>query len=351
MKITKLVWMQKNELLIEQEGGDAMSRYACKTMLKEGFTIIRLTDSITGSIAEIVPEMGNNLFNFESAGHQVIHPPESLKSLTSDTFATYKCGIPILSPPNRVKNGSFIFRGKQYNLPLNEPPDHHLHGQIGSKAWEVMDSGVTEERGAYVTSRFSYSMHPEIMKYFPHPLTFTLNCRLHKGRLYLEGGIVNESQEEESPYAFGFHPYFSLPFESGEEMILRVPAAAEWPVTHEAFVTGMPAVTDFSQSLNEGVNITDFPILGCSLIELSESDRICRITLKNRGYSIAYHFDEQFPFVVLFRPDWASAFSLEPYTYVTDAFNVPYDPELTGAKGIRAGEEIRFSTSLWVETN
>jgi aldose 1-epimerase len=328
-----------------------MSQYSARQVMKEGFTVIVLSDAGSESTAEIIPEVGNNLFRFDSGGHPVILPPISLHLLRNEPFANFKYGTPILFPPNRVKNGRFSFQGLTYSLPLNEPPSNHLHGEICSKAWEVLEYGATEEKGAFVTSRFRYELHPELLAYFPHPLSFTMTYCLYDGRLHLDGAIVNEG-EDEAPFAFGLHPYFSIPFDSGEELMLKVPAAAEWPVTSEAFVTGRPSVTSFSRSLNDGVHISNYPQLGCSLLALDDGDvnRICRIEMPNRGYAISYQFDRQFPFVVLFRPDWASAFSLEPYTYVTDAFNLPYEHELTGVKGIRAGEEIRFTTSLWIES-
>jgi aldose 1-epimerase len=325
-----------------------MSRYSAQTIFKEGFRVIEISDSKSHSIAEIIPEIGNNLYRFETAGRQVIMPPASLSSLKIDDFGAYRYGTPILFPPNRVKNGNFMFRGGKYNLPRNEAP-HHLHGQLGREAWEVVDFGTSEDQGAFVTSRFRYASHPEILRYFPHPLTFTLTTSLRNGLLQLEGTIVNEG-EDEAPFAFGLHPYFSLPYETGERMVLTVPAAEEWPVTNEAFVTGTPRITDFSRKLSDGVDLRDFKPLECALISLAHGQRTCRIAMKDSGYTIAYRFDEQFPFVVLFRPDWSSAYSLEPYTYVTDAFNLPYEPDLTGARGIQAGEEVRFTTSMWVET-
>jgi aldose 1-epimerase len=129
-----------------------------------------------------------------------------------------------------------------------------------------------------------------------------------------------------------------------------MPAAAEWPVTNEALVTGTPAVTELSRKLNDGVNLRDFKPLDCSLVSVADGDGCCRIALKDSGYTIVYRLDQLFPFVDLFRPDWSSSFSLEPYTYVTDGFNLPYAPELTGARGIRVGEELHFTTSIWVET-
>jgi len=326
-----------------------MNRYGAKRELREGFAVIELTDSKTQGIAEIVPEIGNNLIRFRIGGRQVLVPPASLREFRETPGETFRYGTPILFPPNRVKGGRIAYRGREYRLPLNEPTNH-LHGELCSRAWEVVDMGASDEEGAYVTSRFSYSSHPDILAYFPHPLKFTVTARLHDGRLVMSGTIENEGKDE-APFAFGLHPYFSLPFGSGEEIVLRVPAAEEWPVTNEAFVTGTPTETEFSRELNRGVSISEYPRLGCSLLSLDPAaDRTCRIGMKDRGYSIAYRLGPEFPFVVLFRPDWAEAFSLEPYTYVTDAFNLPYEPGLTGAKGIGPGEIVGFDTSMWVES-
>jgi len=326
-----------------------MSRYEARRIRKDGFEAIVLRDSVADGVAEIVPELGNNLYRFSIGGREALVPPPGLREFKEKRDAAFRYGTPILFPPNRVKGGRIAYGGREYRLPLNEPTNH-LHGELCSRAWEVVDLGASEEDGAFVVSRFRYSRHPVILDYFPHLLAFTVTVRLREGRLDMCGTIANEGADE-APFAFGLHPYFSLPFGSGEEISLRVPAAEEWPVTNEAFVTGRPSATAFSRELNRGVSITDYPPLGCSLLSMDkDGDRTCRMELKDRGYAIAYRFGPAFPYVVLFRPDWASAYSLEPYTYVTDAFNLPYERELTGARGIGPGEEIGFDTSLWIES-
>ncbi|TVY10955.1 aldose 1-epimerase [Paenibacillus cremeus] len=327
-----------------------MGRYGASLSTNEGFTTVVLTDSGSDAIAELIPEVGYNLFRFECGGRSLIQSPESLISLKQAPVC-YQYGTPILFPPNRVKNGTFTFQGRTYQLPLNEPPDHHLHGEIASKPWEVIEFGVTEEQGAFVTSRFAFADHPEMLAYFPHRLSFTLTYRLFEGRLKLSGVIRNEG-DDDAPFAYGFHPYFPLPF-GDEEIVLTAPAACEWPVMSKSFVTGMPSVTDFSAQVSgKGASISNYPELKCTMLELQDDERgnrICRMALKNQGYTIAYQTDPIFSFALLFRPSWASAFSIEPYTCLTDAFNLPYEHEQTGVRGITAGEEIRFTNQLWME--
>jgi aldose 1-epimerase len=324
-----------------------MPTYTAAAETEEGQQVIVLRDAERDAHAAIVPEIGNNLFRFVVGGRPVIQSPEQTRDFKKDPSVAFRYGIPILFPPNRIKNGTFTFRGRTYRLPLNEP-ENHLHGEISSKAWEVKDYGASEKDGAYATCRFRYADHPEIMAYFPHALLFEVTYRLYKGALTMESTILNEGKDE-APFAYGLHPYFPIFAEDGEEVRLQVPAAREWPVTSEAFVTGLPEATSFSIRAAEGVDLREYPVLGCNMLELQDGDRTCRIAMKSRGYTIAYRIDPGFPFVLAFRPPWASAFSLEPYTYVTDAFNLPYDRALTGAKGIGPGEEFRFVNRLWIE--
>jgi len=325
-----------------------LSRYNVEREIRDGVAVIVLKDLETNSQAEVVPDIGNNLIRFESNGRQLLEAPASLSDMRNENFGATMHGMPMLFPPNRVKGGKFSFNDRLYSLPLNEPPDHHLHGEICFRKWEIIDFGASEDSGAYVTSCFSYESWPEIMTYFPHPLVFTITHRLQEGRLDLDGTITNEGAEE-APFAFGLHPYFPIPASGGDAVVLQIPAAAEWPVSDLSFVLDKPAVTDFSLILNKGAPIGDFPALGCSLLSMREVDSTCRILIRDGGYSIVFRFDRLFPYLLLFRPDWSSSFSLEPYTSVTDAFNLPYEKELTGARGIAGGETVAFKTSIWIE--
>ncbi|MFC5470518.1 aldose 1-epimerase [Cohnella suwonensis] len=324
-----------------------MSRYAVERVESEAYPVFRLRDEACGAVADIAPGVGNNLIRFEIGGRNVISSPPSVRALKHETFGAFRSGVPILFPPNRVDQGQFDFNGRTYRLPINEPPNYHLHGEICAKAWEVLNVSANEEEGASVVCRFRFAADPDILAYFPHELTFTVACRLHECELHLGGDIRNEGREE-APFGFGLHPYFSVPFGDGERIELTVPATAEWPVTDEAFATGEPSVTAFSERLNEGADISDYPLLGCSMLSLAEGGAECRIRMQRGGYTIRYRVGPEFPYLLLFRPDWSAAFSLEPYTCVTDAFNLPYAPETTGAKGIKPGQTISFATSIAV---
>ncbi|WP_258234993.1 aldose 1-epimerase [Paenibacillus agaridevorans] len=326
------------------------SQYEARQHERDGAIVYELNDARHKAVAEIMPEAGNNAISYSWRDIQVLSPPPNAAAFRDDLGARTLYGTPILFPPNRIKGGTYIFNGNRYQLPINEPPHHHLHGELLQRAWSVTDYGASNEHGAYVTGRIELAAHADIMDYFPHKLTFDVTHRLYEGRLLMEATISNHGKQS-APFAFGLHPYFHLPPEKETSVQLTVPAREEWPVTNEAFVTGLPSRSALAEKLNdgEGISLRDYQELGCSLVTLADGERVSRIYMKESGYRIAYETDRSFPFLVLFKPDWSSAFSLEPYTYVTDAFNLPYDAGLTGSRGIEPGEVVQLRTAMWVE--
>ena len=155
--------------------------------------------------------MGNQVVQYEVDGRQVLLNPTDLSTLAASPFWY---GIPILSPPNRVRNSTFRSSGRSYVFP-NNLGEHHIHGEIGYKSWKVADYGSNEKQGAYVTSHFSYVDHPECMTYFPHELTLSFTYSLKEGVLSLYGHVRNDCREE-APLALGFHPYFNISLGSKE---------------------------------------------------------------------------------------------------------------------------------------
>lgn len=323
-----------------------MNGYHVELIDNGDYTAVQLHDSSSQAKATILPGCGNNLIAYECRGKPVIVPPPDIHAFVSEADIRTWFGTPILFPPNRVKGGRFHFEGTDYDLPINEPPHHHLHGDLPRKPWVIDAYGAAEENGAYVTCSFHFKDHPDILAYFPHELSFTVTYTLYKGRLDMHIAAANQGRKR-APFAFGLHPYFAVP--AAEACTLSVPAAQQWPITPLSFVTGEPLATVLCEQFRQGVALADYPELGCTLLTLSEDDRTCRFDMKEAGYRIAYELDRSFPFVLLFKPSWAEAFSIEPYTYVTDAFNLNYPKELTGARGIDPGEELHLSTGLWVE--
>ena len=78
--------------------------------------------------ADICPRLGGNIIRLTYRGENVFRALEDEAELKINP---YLWGAPILMPANRTKEAKFVFEGKEYRLPLNEPRFNcHLHGLV-----------------------------------------------------------------------------------------------------------------------------------------------------------------------------------------------------------------------------
>lgn len=309
--------------------------YHVERIEEEGCKVVVLKDEQHDAFIRVIVDIGCNVTRFRTGGRELLVPPRDLKQLRK---MSAHFGYPVLFPPNRISGGRFEWRGRKYQFPLNADGVHHMHGELKDRPWRVVDFGSSSERGAWLTASFSIPEHADIYAYFPHKLRFTLTISLHEGKLYYEGTIANEG-DDEVPLAAGLHPYF--PVEPDD--IVQIDVWREWPI-QGAFVAGAPNVSDTAIQVGKGIRIHELPSEGYRLFELAPtSDRYhAAIHRPSNGTTIVYEMDASFRYLVLFKPSWSQAVSLEPYTCVTDAFNLDLPPEVTGARGIHPGQQYAF---------
>ena len=113
----------------------------CRTGIRE---TVRL--SAHGFTAEIVPEIGGNLFRLRDPnGRALLREPHSLDELSS---ACVCFGIPTLFPPNRIDGGKFTFRGRECSLPVTEPRNNNaLHGLCRAESCAIRHSADLQSGG------------------------------------------------------------------------------------------------------------------------------------------------------------------------------------------------------------
>ncbi|MGI6636418.1 MAG: hypothetical protein ACOX7B_14815 [Christensenellales bacterium] len=61
---------------------------------------------------------------------------------TEEAFQKYPnvYGMPLLFPPNRIRDGRFAFRSRTYIFPINEPArNHHIHGLLSVMPFQTAE--------------------------------------------------------------------------------------------------------------------------------------------------------------------------------------------------------------------
>jgi len=298
--------------------------------------------------ADICPAIGANCIRFASGGLNVLRTPPGL-----DAFYTQPnvYGMPLLFPPNRIQNGVFLFQGRVYRFPVNEPArGHHIHGILSSTPFLAADTCIQAD-GVCASFAVSFDDHTPYLS-FPHAFHVRLGYRLDHSGLTQTITLANLSTQS-MPAGLGFHTAFQVPFvpytaqeeyrltaQVGEEICLDSTTIIPTGETLKASVIG--------QALCEGALI---PTKGPFSHHFGR--RTGEITLSHVPTSAAVHYlpDPFFSFLMLWNGGGQSGFICpEPQTWQVDAPNSPLPPEKSGFFTLEPYETLHLTNKLCIDS-
>jgi len=299
-------------------------------------TVLTLHDEGTGSSASILPSYGFNLFDLRlPLGGSVRPVLRTHPGWVEAPRDAARNGTPILFPyPNRVREGRYRFRGKEYELPITLKPNA-IHGFALDAAWDVVEHKATASE-AFVTGRYQISKQsPQMQAHWPSDAILQVRYGLAGKRLTMTVTVSNPTADE-LPYGFGIHPYFRLPFTPGgdlEQTRVVLPASKYW-VLSDFLPTGERRAVDRRLDFRQGQARKDLK-LDDVLTDLAfESGQcVCRLVDLALRAELQLRFDRNFRELVVYTPAEADIISLEPYTQTTDAINLQ-------ARGVDAGLRV-----------
>jgi aldose 1-epimerase len=291
-----------------------------------------------GSRAEIWPALGFNCYRWQVLRglllYELLYADPQLFGNSRPT----RSGIPILFPfPNRIRAGRFSWEGKDYQLPLNDPPlKNAIHGFACRRPWRVVDQGASET-GTWVTGAFQGSLDArDCLGLWPADYELRITYRLGHNLLRIEAKVLNPDQTP-LPFGLGYHPYFRLPFTSTvqpAECLIQTPAKACWELV-ENLPTGQRSPLDAARDLNAPRVFTELN-LDDVLTDLPSRPAIEEGLLERAALhgapddALRVLCSPEFREMIVFTPPHRQAFCVEPYTCTTDAINLQ-------ARGLDAG--------------
>ncbi|MCC5930186.1 MAG: aldose 1-epimerase [Cyclobacteriaceae bacterium] len=157
----------------------------------------------------IIPDLGANLTRLvlpvtEGEGLQLIEGIQyDVEARHDPTFMSA-----FLFPfPNRIKDGKYQFRGRQYYFDCNEKERNNaIHGIVYNMPFQIIREKTDAER-LEVSLLLEYNGNHSG---YPFPFSMQVNYSLHS----LEGLeveiLVKNSGSEVMPVGFGWHPYYVL---------------------------------------------------------------------------------------------------------------------------------------------
>ena len=281
--------------------------------------------------AVIIPDAGANCISLVHlpSGDQLLRVPENGRKLRegSNVF-----GLPLLFPPNRVRDGRFLFHGREYRFPINEPErNNHIHGFLHRTPFAWAGEGT-----------FVYSAdadHPYLS--FPYPFTVERRYTLSAQGLCCTVRIVNGSGQP-MPCGLGIHAALGLHRDSA--CSLKIPVIRQWLVDPARLLpTGQTLEhSRLLDALRAGSLDPDREPIS-ALLECAPGSEV---SLRKPQGVWKCRMDKSFRFVMLWNGGGGRHFVCpEPQSWITDAPNLCMHAETSGLLEIQPGETLQTELS------
>ena len=255
-------------------------------------------------------------------------------------------GMPVLYPSNRISGGSFIFEGREYVFPVNEPSTGcHIHGFLHETPFALVKKSKSAATFLYEASE----QNPYTT--FPHAFAMEISYALGEKGLMQTTRICNRSNQN-MPNILAFHTTFNVPFIRGstsEDVRLLAEVCQEIERDEHYLPTGNRLPDDeYTLALIEG---TCRPL--CKKISRQYKAFLGgRVEMNDirSGVRLVYELDEKFPFRLLYNGGSADYICIEPQTGMANCPNAPFDRREAGFDYIEAHGEKSYTASIYLKT-
>lgn len=301
----------------------------CAKTIWNGLEAYTLSNALYEAV--ILPDYGANCISLTHlpTGTALLRAPEAPEALQK---SAYVYGLPILFPPNRVKDGTFTFDGRTYSLPINDPPRHsHIHGLLAKMRFAPCEEGVFRFEA---TAAVPYPA-------FPHSFTMERRYALDEHGLHHEIRVTNTG-EAAMPLAVGLHAAFCA--EAGDA--LHLPALRQILLTPDFLPTGeTQAESPLLSALRAGT-------LETQALPLSHQFCVAPGPWIHHRKAVDFCFepDPAFRFVMLWNQEGGKGFVCpEPQSCAVNAWKGLVPAQECGMDSLKGGESRTYRMRFWAQ--
>ena len=295
--------------------------------------------SAGGYEAEFSADIGATCFRlfYKPLNAEILRTPNGESQRNTNV---YLFGNPILFPPNRIRGGKFVFRGKEYVLPVNEPQTGcFIHGNLLNLPFAKKQISQSE-------IEFTYSAEKGEYLGFPHDFTVRRHYKLGENGLEEYTTVINDGVCE-MPVMLAYHTTFNLDFCGNMQNVkLHVPVTQEYLRDKNFLPTGETAYGRLRDI--ELANGKFVPAKQPFSAFYKANDKTVAL-LKGTGASVYYEADSIFGYRMLYRGDGDSFVVCEPQTCVIDCFHFEQNSEELGLIVLSGGESKTFYTRICIK--
>ncbi len=251
-------------------------------------------------------------------------------------------GIPLLYPQNRISGGEFIFEGRRYTFPINEPKTGcHLHGDLHSTEFYATD------RSTHLLRSFT---ERDGRVGFPHRFRIEMIHELSENALIHRISVTNLS-DMNMPHFLGFHTTFNLPFCEGshpEDVSLYCELGDEIERDMSVYLpTGRISDPDeITSDIRAGALKPAEHTLSRHYKAVGKGE--VRLIDNVRKIALCYEIDEKLPFRLIYNGGAKNFICLEPLGSMANCQNSPFDREYAGFDFIEPGKTKEYIMKIYL---
>jgi aldose 1-epimerase len=279
----------------------------------DGLPAITLSSPDEDLEAAFVPDAGMVGCSLHHRGDEILGQRHGLARYVAEASTM---GIPFLHPwANRLGARRFVTLGREVDLGVAEPPPNSdpnglpIHGLLSAaRGWRVERRDSSDSGGA-ISARFDFAAHEGLMRAFPFPHEVGIEVTLAGSRLTI-ATMVEATQDEPVPAAFGFHPYFQLPGVDRAHWEVEIPVRERLLLDERMLPTGE----------REATSVAGGPLRDRTFDDAYVSPPAdAPFTVSGGGRRIEVAFESGFPFAQVYAPAEDDVIAIEPMTAPTNA--------------------------------
>lgn len=300
-----------------------------------GFAVVRIKNE-RGCFFDVIPSLGAMVYRIGLSGKDD-HVQDILRFDSPDKLDenTHFRGRVLFPFNDRIPEGRYSFKGKEYRFPINEVSDcSSIHGLVYDKQFVEKESHLTEESGSIT---FAYNIHSGDWDYYPFSSSLDVTYKLSDegfGIYYVFSNDGNETM----PVALGWHPYFNLRGQV-DTWKLRCGGGRYVAVDDSLNPTG-----EILSVEGEAFDFRELKKIGKEELDLAFTAQSRGQTiLEDENYRLSLYFDPRlFSYCQLYIPGERDSIAIEPVTAATNAFNI----DGLGRIDLKAGESMKGSVKI-----
>ena len=239
---------------------------------------------------------GGSLQYLKLNGMTLIEPKKEFTY--SDSFASA-----ILFPfVNRLKNGTYSFKNKFHQFPINERGRNAHHGVLYNKVFSLKEYLFKDNEAIII-------LEYESKREDGYPFAFKINLQYTFGFNYLNMNLrVDNLSEHDFPYSLGWHPYF-ISSDLSKSCI-------KFSKSHD-IITDEDGVAQHRSKVNQNVEInpSDKHLDNCFQLNNGE------VKFNTPDYKMSISTNRSPAFIHLYNPEIKDLFAIEITSGISNSFN------------------------------